>query len=281
MNTCEESGGITVEPNQTRDPLSHDSMKDDQPEQSQISEATVKSVEHLSFDPVWTKEEVRKSQLSDPEIAVILSAKENSDVRPDWNDISPHSPATKSYWSMFDQLAINQGLLYRMWESPDGGSNRWQLILPRAYRGAVINSLHSSRTGGHLGIDKTISKIRFRYHWWGLTMDVRAWLPMCNTCAGNRALGQKVKGPLQTYVVGGPMERVALDVVGPFPESQNGNHKILVIGDYFTKWIEAFAIPNEEATTVARVLVNEFSVDLAYHMRSIVIEGEIYLCCVC
>ncbi len=33
---------------------------------------------------------------------------------------------------------------------------------------------------------------------------------------------------------------------------------ILVIGDYFSKWTEAFAILNQEATTVARVLVEEF-----------------------
>lgn len=31
----------------------------------------------------------------------------------------------------------------------------------------------------------------------------------------------------------------------------------LVVADYFTRWVEAFAIPNQEATTVAMKLVNE------------------------
>ena len=32
----------------------------------------------------------------------------------------------------------------------------------------------------------------------------------------------------------------------------------MVVGDYFTKWMEAYAIPNQEATTVAKQLVHNF-----------------------
>ena len=63
---------------------------------------------------------------------------------------------------------------------------------------------------------------------------------------------------MRTYNVGAPLERVALDILGPLPDSDRGNKYILIIGDYFSKWTEAYAIPNQEATTVARVLVEEF-----------------------
>jgi transposase InsO family protein len=49
-----------------------------------------------------------------------------------------------------------------------------------------------------------------------------------------------------------------MDVVGPFPESTAGNTYVLVVADYFTRWVEAYPIPNQEATTVARKLVDEF-----------------------
>ncbi|KAI4872035.1 hypothetical protein NFI96_006518 [Prochilodus magdalenae] len=51
------------------------------------------------------------------------------------------------------------------------------------------------------------------------------------------------------------MERVAVDILGPFPRSDKGNRYVLVAMDYFTKWPESYAIPDQEAETVADALV--------------------------
>ena len=40
------------------------------------------------------------------------------------------------------------------------------------------------------------------------------------------------------------MERIAIDVMGPLPILDLGKKYILVVADYFTKWTEAYAIPN-------------------------------------
>lgn len=53
------------------------------------------------------------------------------------------------------------------------------------------------------------------------------------------------------------MQKVATDIMGPLPESDAGNSYILVVGDYFTRWMEAYPIPNMEAVTVAQKLVDE------------------------
>ena len=55
---------------------------------------------------------------------------------------------------------------------------------------------------------------------------------------------------MHQYNVGVPSERIALDVLGPLPTSETGNKYVLLIADYFTKWPEAYSLPNQEATTV-------------------------------
>ena len=215
-------------------------------------------VESLVREVIWSREKLRESQLSDPDIGIVLRAREESDSRPDWGKVSPCSAATKTYWAMYEQLTVYKGVLYRRWESADGTLVRWQLILPRECRNAVMKGLHDENAGGHLGMSKTLDKVKQRYFWHGMSVDVRSWVRSCNICARKREPGRRQRAPLQLYVVGSSMERIAIDVLGPFVETNSGNRKVLVVGDYFSKWMEAYPIPNEEATTIAKVLVYEF-----------------------
>lgn len=50
------------------------------------------------------------------------------------------------------------------------------------------------------------------------------------------------------------MERVGVDIVGLYPRSDEGNRYVLSAIDYFTKWLEAYAIPDQEAETIADAL---------------------------
>ena len=54
------------------------------------------------------------------------------------------------------------------------------------------------------------------------------------------------------------MERIAIDILGPLPETPRKNKFTLVVSDYFAKLTESYPIPNQEATTVAEKLMSEF-----------------------
>ena len=48
---------------------------------------------------------------------------------------------------------------------------------------------------------------------------------------------------------------MAIDIAGPWPTSSSGNKYIMVVCDYFTKWVEAYSIPDQD--TVAERFVND------------------------
>ena len=54
------------------------------------------------------------------------------------------------------------------------------------------------------------------------------------------------------------MEWLAIDFLGPLPQSKQGNKYILIAANYFIKWVEAYPLVNQEAVTVAEVLIREF-----------------------
>jgi hypothetical protein len=81
------------------------------------------------------------------------------------------------------------------------------------------------------------------------------WYRQCDTCTASRCLRTRKRDKMYQYLVGAPSERT---VAGLFPRSNQENRHFLIAMDYFTRWPEAYAIPNQEASTVAKALVTNF-----------------------
>ena len=88
-----------------------------------------------------------------------------------------------------------------------------------------------------------------------LARDVSKICTQCDCAMLKKRQGRRE--PLHQYIVGVPMERLAMDVAGPYPITSTGNQYCLMVGCYFSKWIECFPIPKQKATTVTRKLVYE------------------------
>ena len=84
------------------------------------------------------------------------------------------------------------------------------------------------------------------------------WCRKCDICASRKGLRQARRAPIQKFLTGCPMVRISIDIMGPLPRSTQGNQYVLVVVDHFTKWTEAFPMPNQEAIMVVKKLVNEF-----------------------
>ncbi|GFY29442.1 retrovirus-related Pol polyprotein from transposon 412 [Trichonephila clavipes] len=208
-------------------------------------------------DP-WSDEKVREDQMADPDIKPLIEFMESSSNKPSWQGISPYSPTTKQYWALWNSLHLRNGVLYRKFESEDGKTFRWQLVLPRSRIPEVLKELHGSPTGGHFGVMKTLHRVRERFFWGKVRADVEQWCKSCDACSARK--GPKIcsRGKLHRYNGGAPFERIAFDILGPLPRTASGNKYLLVVMDYFTKWPEVYPIPDQEAPTVAEAVVQHW-----------------------
>ncbi len=220
-----------------------------------VGETTVRAVTSM---PLITCEKMMEAQLEDMSIKWMFETKKRDAQRPDWKTISSRSSAEKTYWRLWDQLAIKENVLSRRWESDDVRLVKWHTILPEKFRADLVKELHGGVATGHLGVKKTMAKVRARFYWCGMAADIRSIIRQCNVCAKRKSPAKTKKAPLQQHIVGAPMERVALDIMGPLPETPNGNKYILVVGDYLTKWMEVYPVPDQTAETVAKKFVNEY-----------------------
>ena len=121
----------------------------------------------------------------------------------------------------------------------------------------MLGKLHDDVWGGHLGEAKLMHRVQERYYWPGYSESVKVWCRTCVKCARRKSPIPQRKASMQTIQAGYPMQVVAVDIMGPLPETDDGNKYVLVAVDYFTRWTEAYGIRNQEAATVAKKLVDE------------------------
>ena len=117
---------------------------------------------------------------------------------------------------------------------------------------------HDSKMAGHPGISKTSQKIKQTCFWHKLDEDVNLYVRSCTECNTFKKPSKKAKAPLMSYHAGAPAERVHLDILGPFTPTKSGNRYILMLICQFTKWIEAYPLPDQTAESVARALIDNF-----------------------
>lgn len=196
-----------------------------------------------------------EAQHADPELKLLMKLKgQNGDRRVALNTY----PDLKKFGLVWDQLKVQGRRLVRVLPAKPKLPARTQLVLPASLVPVVLQQLHDKTTGAHLGVQKIQGKIRDRFYWPGWFQRVKKWCQDCGECGSQKQSGATPRAPMVTSATSAPFERIAIDILGPLPKTERSNVYIMVVGDYFSKWTEAYPIPNQEAETLARVLMNEW-----------------------
>ena len=177
-----------------------------------------------------------------------------SGVAPLWSECAGLSPELRSWRLQVGNIKIDsEGRLWRRRSPPAVGS---QLVIPVKKRRGFIREFHDSLFAGHLGITRTVYRLLDRVYWPGLRGDVRTYIKSCTICIARKSPCPR-KVPMGHVAVGHRWERVAMDLLDMSVTTSRGNRYVLVIVDCFTRWTEAFPLPDKTAQSVADAFFNQ------------------------
>lgn len=173
-----------------------------------------------------------------------------------------HIPNT-AILNIFDKLQIINNCLYRSTTDTVSGETRKQFLIPTTFRKFILQKIHNEM--GHQERDRTISLLRDRFYWHGMTKYVESWISNCDRCL-RRKTSTKQRAPNVSIETSQPLELVCMNFLG-LETSKGGQQYILVITDHFTKYAIAVPTKNTTARTTAEAFMNNFVVQYGFQQN--------------
>lgn len=140
----------------------------------------------------------------------------------------------------YKDYAVNGNRIYKYVKQESkytDGRYYWK-YLPREHeRAEIIRKAHDENA--HLGYDKTVDRIRERYWWPKMSGEIKMYCRNCVECKKNKTDNTIKRPPMGELhkEASQPWQFISIDYVGPFPLSKQGNTCLLVVVDWFSKFV--------------------------------------------
>ena len=133
---------------------------------------------------------------------------------------------------------------------------RLRLYIPTHFRVDLLARFHHDL--GHAGMDSTYDAISRKYYWPNLYKEIQEYNKACLICQERTKAGAN-RPPTELMEISPyPFATISIDLCGPFVESYSKNKYIFTIIDDFSRYPEAFPIPDKTAQTIVHILLDEF-----------------------
>lgn len=177
--------------------------------------------------------DIKDQQRNDPELSLIINDIENN----------VNSKRIENY------KIVKNTLVYET-----GKAKAYKIVVPKILQDAVFKYSHSLAVSGHLGILKTIKKVRSFCFWAGMERDLSRRVKECKTCQLSKPAQKTNVGHLSSDISKAPLEKIFIDFIGPLPRTKKNNCAILSIIDSFTKYCWLIPTKDQKITSVIKSL---------------------------
>ena len=135
------------------------------------------------------------------------------------------------------------------------GREEFRVVVPRKIRTLLTLDVHNQT---HRAAKVIVTEIATKYWWPHMTEEITAIVDGCPSCQQNKPLTGATRAPLQQFDFMEPFAYVAMDVIGPLPDSTSGHKYILTMVDMATRWVEAVPLREISAQTIANAFFIEW-----------------------
>jgi len=125
----------------------------------------------------------------------------------------------------------------------------------------IISKCHNSLIGHH-GVERTYKKVteylletNNKEPWSKMREHIRLFIKLCPCCQKMSRLKMPIHTNPFTTATYSPMERVAVDAIGPLPEDEDGNKHIIVFIDCFSRYVSMYPVKDVTAKSAAKALL--------------------------
>ena len=120
-------------------------------------------------------------------------------------------------------------------------------IIPPSLRHLVVTEYHNV---AHFGTDKVYSILKDRYYWPRMYNYFKSFSQSCETCQKTKSTTSPPKAPLVSmFIPKAPMQFLSIDLAY-LPKDDKGYQYLLLIGDIFSKYVQAVPLKNETTPTI-------------------------------
>ncbi|GJU72468.1 reverse transcriptase domain-containing protein [Tanacetum coccineum] len=132
----------------------------------------------------------------------------------------------------------------------------------------ILKACHNGPTRGHHGPNYTAKKVfDSGFYWPIIYRDAHDLVTRCDACQRQGKILQRDEMPQNAIQVCEIFDVWGIDFMGPFSSSR-GNKYILVAVDYLSKWVEAKALPTNDARVVMLKYGVTHRLATAYHPQT-------------
>jgi hypothetical protein len=156
-----------------------------------------------------------------------------------------------------DFYQIHENLLFNR----KNDRTSWKLVVPETIIRKVILDYHERY--GHYGAVKTYQALKEHFYFKGACKRVAQIVGCCDICQRVKVENVRREGELHAVLANERLDKIFLDICGPFPPSVRlGKKFIVVMLDCYTKYVKLYAVKRATTRTVLDCILNDYIVNV-------------------